>query len=370
MKNFSILFLKSYFNMNLVNNKIKKITKHDHLIFTSNCTTAIYLLLKALKFEKKKIIVPINICFDVILSILYSNNIPLVIDTNEKLGLCISDLKKKINKKKNIGAIIFPYLYGNSDNFLKVQNLIKSKNIPLIEDIAGAFGGKIKDRYFGSFGDYTVGSFGQGKIIDMLGGGFVSTNDKNIFLDINKNYHLLKNYNLKNKEKFKKLNKLQSKILSKKEKTLLNENKIKFFIDGFIYNKKFNKKYFYKLNNKIKDIDKINKKRNKKATYYDKIFNFDFISSIVHKKGSVYWRKNFLINEGDSSQLINKFNEKKFYARKYYPPLNYIFKFLEKKTFRYEKSYRKLINFWVGEELEQNHIIEAKKIFFNFKNFN
>lgn len=369
MKNFNILFLKNYFNMNLVNNKIRKITKHEHLVFTSNCTTAIYLLLKALKFKKKKIIVPINICFDVILSILYSNNLPLVIDTNKNLGLCFSDLKKKINKEQNIGAIIFPYIYGNSDNFLKVHNLIKSKNILLIEDIAGAFGGKINEKYFGSFGDYTVGSFGQGKIIDMLGGGFVSTNDKNIFLDIKRNYHLLKNYNLKNKEKFKKMNKLQSKILLKDKKISLNKNKINFFFDGFIYNKKFNKKYFYKLNDKIRDIDKINKLRNKKASHYDKIFDLNFINSVVHKKGSVYWRKNFLLNEGDSSQLINKFNKNKFYARKYYPPLNHIFQFLEKKTFRYEKSYRKLINFWVGEELKKDHIVKAKKIFFDFKNF-
>ena len=56
VKNFNILFLESYFNMNLVNNKIKKITKHDHLIFTSNCTTAIYLLLKALKLKKKRLL--------------------------------------------------------------------------------------------------------------------------------------------------------------------------------------------------------------------------------------------------------------------------------------------------------------------------
>ena len=131
--------------MRLVNNKIKKITDHNHIVFTSNCTTAIFLLLKALKFKKKKIIIPVNICFDVILSIFYSGNIPLIIDTNKNLGLSYSDLKKKINNSINIGAIIFPYLYGNSDNFLKVYEYIKNKKILLIEDIAGAFGGKKKN---------------------------------------------------------------------------------------------------------------------------------------------------------------------------------------------------------------------------------
>ena len=69
-------------------------------------------------------------------------------------------------------------MYGNSNNFKDIFNLSKSNNIILIEDIAGSFGGKIKKKYFGSFADFTVGSFGQGKIIDMGGGGFLALNSK------------------------------------------------------------------------------------------------------------------------------------------------------------------------------------------------
>ena len=87
-----------------------------------------------------------------------------------------------------------------------------------------------------------------------------------------------------------------------------------------------------KLLNKINNIDKINKLRNKKAKYYDKIFNFNTSRPIIHEKGSVYWRKNFLFKKDVSLKLINQFNKNKFYARKYYPPLNYIFQFLEKKN--------------------------------------
>ena len=356
--------------MQLVNNKIKKITDHNHIVFTSNCTTAIFLLLKALKFKKKRIIIPVNICFDVILSIFYSGNIPLIIDTNKNLGFCYSDLKKKINNSINIGAIIFPYLYGNSDNFLKVYEYIHNKKILLIEDIAGAFGGKIKKKYFGSFGDYTVGSFGQGKIIDMSGGGFISSNNESICTKIEKNYNLLKSYTTQNKVKYEKINNMQNKIVLRKNKILLTRNKINSYFDGFIYKKKFSKKYFLKLLNKISHIDKINKLRNKKAKYYDKIFNFNASRPIIHEKGSVYWRKNFLFKKDVSLKLINQFNKNKFYARKYYPPLNYIFQFLEKKKFRYEKSYKELINFWVGNELKKNHIIEAKKIFLDLNDVN
>ena len=49
--------------------------------------------------------------------------------------------------EEDIKVIIFPYLYGNSDNFKSVLNLAKKKNkIIHIEDIAGSFGGKIKQK--------------------------------------------------------------------------------------------------------------------------------------------------------------------------------------------------------------------------------
>ena len=38
----------------MVIHKIKNITKKDYVVFTANCTTALYLLLKSLNFKKKK----------------------------------------------------------------------------------------------------------------------------------------------------------------------------------------------------------------------------------------------------------------------------------------------------------------------------
>ena len=172
------------------------------------------------KFQKKKIIVPVNICYDVIISIFASGNIPLIIDTNDNLGFSLNDLKKRLNSDKDIRVLIFPYLYGNSDNFYDVFKLCK-KNLIFIEDIAGSFGGKIKKKYFGSFGDFTVGSFGKGKIIDMTGGGFISTNNKEVFLKICRNYKLLTKYRIKNKLIYVQSNKFHEKILKIKKKILI-----------------------------------------------------------------------------------------------------------------------------------------------------
>ena len=113
-----------------MNKKISNLLEKKYSVITSNCTSAVYLLMKSLNFKNKKIIIPSNICFDVLLSIIYSQNYPVVIDINKNLGFSITDLKKEIRKQKNISAIIFPYLYGNAENFKSVLKLVrKKKNI-------------------------------------------------------------------------------------------------------------------------------------------------------------------------------------------------------------------------------------------------
>ena len=354
--------------MNLVCNQIKNLTEKKYVLFTSNCSTAIYLLLKSLNLKNKKIIVPVNLCYEVILSIISSGNIPIIIDTNDNLGFSLKDLRDKLEYEENIKVIIFPYLYGNSDNFKSVSKLAKKNQIIQIEDIAGSLGGKINQKYFGSFGDYTVGSFGKGKIIDMSGGGFIATDNKDIFLKVRKNYKSLSKFQLKNKLIYLKSSEFLERILKTKKKNLFTQSKIKYFSKGFIYYKKFNKKFYFDLFQKIKKIDFINRLRNNNSKFYEKIFKFDFLKPITHEKGAVYWRKNFILKKGSSEKLIKYLNQNNFYSRKYYPPLNHIFPIYKKRMVNYEKNYKKLINFWVGEELNKSNILRARKNIINFFN--
>ena len=350
------------------NIKISKILKKKYTVFTSNCSTAIYLLLKSLKLKNKKIIIPSNICHEVFLSIIYSNNQPLVIDTNKNLGISIYDLKNELNKQKNIGGIIFPYIYGNSDNFKEVFKIIKKRKLLLIEDIAGAFGGKIGKNKFGTFSDYCVGSFGQGKIIDMGYGGFLSTNNLEVYkklLVLNKN---LETYSSKSITLHKKLNKVIGLILNKKiNKKVLKIVNLKKYYFGIVNKRNLSANFYKKLSYNINKIEKINKLREKKAKEFDKLIKFKNLSSVNHNLGSVYWRKNFLVKQ-NSFDLISYLNKNNIYARKYYPPLNYIFPSINKKLKNSEKSYKKIINFWVGKETSFKGILKIKKMIQSYYN--
>ena len=366
-KNIYFQFLKKNIFIKFLSKKISKLLNKKNTFITSNCSTSIYLLLKSLDIKNKKIIIPSNVCFDVMLSIIFSGNHPVIIDINNNLGFSLSDLKKEIKKQK-IAALIFPYLYGNSDNIKSIIKMIKKKNIILIEDIAPAFGGKFGRKNFGSFSDYCVGSFGQGKIIDMNKGGFFSTNNDKIFNKFKIKYKKLKIYSKKNSLLYKKLNKVIDKILRKKIKNkFLKQSLLSRYYLSIIYRRNFNLSFYEKLDQEISKIEKTNNLRNRKAMKFSKELNFQNFRSINHKVGSTYWRKNFILRE-NSHDLISFLNKQNIYARNYYPPLNLIFPFIKKKFKNSEKKYRKIINFWVGEETKFKDIKKIKQSITNYYN--
>jgi dTDP-4-amino-4,6-dideoxygalactose transaminase len=345
---------------------ISKILNKKKIVFVSRCTTGIFLTLKSLQIKNKRIIIPANICSEVVLSIIYSKNIPCPVDINNNLGISFSKIKREIYNSKNIGEVIIPYLYGNSDNFLKIFKFLKKKNILIIEDISGALGAKVGKKYLGSFSNICVGSFGQGKIIDMNGGGFVATNINELSEKISAEQKVLPIFNSKVKSVNKNFHNIVNLILQKKwkKKNLTKSYLIKFKL-GFIYKRTFSKKYFYRLSKNISQLNKINYERNVKANYFHKIIKCKFLKSIVHSKGSVYWRKNF-ISKYNSKNLLSMLQKNNIYARNYYPSLDQIFPFFKSPLLKSNEKYKKIINFWVGKETSSAEIKKINKLIINY----
>ena len=86
--------------------------------------------------------------------------------------------------QRNLGpirAIIAVDLFGLPANYPRLEVLCQEHNIVLIEDAAQGFGGKIKERRAGSFGDIATTSFFPAKPLGCFGdGGALFTNDDNI----------------------------------------------------------------------------------------------------------------------------------------------------------------------------------------------
>ncbi len=106
---------------------------------------------------------------------------PIFVDININSHNIDPDLvEKKINKKTR--AIICVHLAGFPCDMLKINSIAKKNNIYVIEDCSQAHGAKIGKKYVGSFGDISIWSFCNDKIISTGGeGAIISVKNNKIF---------------------------------------------------------------------------------------------------------------------------------------------------------------------------------------------
>ncbi|MBN2230616.1 MAG: DegT/DnrJ/EryC1/StrS family aminotransferase [Candidatus Thorarchaeota archaeon] len=111
---------------------------------------------------------------------LFTGAKPIFADIEEKtLGLDPLDVKEKITKKTKA---IIPVHYGGSPcRINELKEIAEDHNLILIEDAAESFGAMIDDRKIGTFGDSTMFSFCQNKIITTGDGGCITTNSKDVY---------------------------------------------------------------------------------------------------------------------------------------------------------------------------------------------
>ena len=95
------------------------------------------------------------------------------------LNFDVNQLKKAINKKTKL--IFAVNVCGNSNDFSKILEIIKNKNILLIEDNCESLGSKYKNKKTGTFGLMSSSSFYYSHHISTIEGGMISTNDKELY---------------------------------------------------------------------------------------------------------------------------------------------------------------------------------------------
>jgi Predicted pyridoxal phosphate-dependent enzyme apparently involved in regulation of cell wall biogenesis len=186
-----------------IEKKLSLLHEQEYILLTGNATAGIYLTLKAMGLENKKIAIPNNVCMNVPIAVKLSNNSLKYLDiSKDTLGLSVESLKKNV---KEIDVVIAVHSYGSTCEIENIKKFCKNDDILLIEDFAVAQGAKINNKPVGSFGDVSVVSFGAGKIIDCGHGGAILTNNKELFLEIVKVEEQLKIATKKDREKISQL---------------------------------------------------------------------------------------------------------------------------------------------------------------------
>ena len=156
-----------------------------HAITCANGTDALTLAMMVLNIEKgDAVFCPTFTFFATAEVIAYEGATPVFVDSDEAtFNICPVDLEKRIQATITEGklipkAIIAVDLFGLPANYPEIQKIADKYNLKLVEDAAQGFGGSIKGKQAGSFGDIATTSFFPAKPLGCYGdGGAIFTNN-------------------------------------------------------------------------------------------------------------------------------------------------------------------------------------------------
>ncbi len=142
----------------------------EHIVFTADGRNATYLTLKSIGMkEDDEILVPGYACQPVRVAIEPVCK-PVYVDVDEQtLNINPQKVERHITKKTR--AILVIHLYGNPCDMNEISKIARAHNLIVIEDTVQAFGGKYDGQMLGSFGDFTIFSFGSAKDVGCYKGG-------------------------------------------------------------------------------------------------------------------------------------------------------------------------------------------------------
>lgn len=148
----------------------------NHAILTRSGSFAIITALKCAGLEQgSKVVMPASCCPIVLFSMQMAGYSVVLADVSlSSLSMEVEQIESVMDD--DISAILAVHGYGHFCAIDEIADYAKRKGVILIEDACLAYGGKFKGRPIGSFGDFSVISFGYDKPISQNYGGALMTN--------------------------------------------------------------------------------------------------------------------------------------------------------------------------------------------------
>lgn len=158
--------------------KIKDITHHENVRITSSGNNSIFIALSAIEGD---IIIPDQggwHGFKQIARFLNKNIVTLETD----LGLINPKSIEKLDIAENSALIYTSFAgYAGEQDCKNISKYCKNNSITSIEDASAGIGDKLNKLGNGNYSNIIIASTGSPKIINVGSGGFISTNQKEIF---------------------------------------------------------------------------------------------------------------------------------------------------------------------------------------------
>ena len=314
---YELLTIPKKSDHNRLKSVLSKISQKEHILFTNKGRDAIYFALKDMNLKKTDQVILQGYTCSIVREAVKAVATPIFVDIDIKtMNMDLNKLKKAITKKTK--AILVVHSYGNPVDMNFIMKLAKKHKLKIIEDCAQALKAKFNNQYVGSFGDYTIFTFGFSKDITIFKtGALLSKKQINpIFKKTLKPENSFRTF-IDNSSVFGGMLFIESMPLF--IRNILTKILVKPYVKG-------NQEIFEPSNQspsnyaisfiykQIKRINKILNKRKQNADFYNnelKRLNFNSIKLLkIHKLAEpTYFRYTFIIK--NRKEVINKFLKNK-----------------------------------------------------------
>lgn len=156
----------------------------DHSLTCSNATLGILMILMLLEIkEGDEVLLPATAPIMSVLPLISLKAKPVFVDNEENsFNLCIKDLSKKITNKTKL--LINVPMWGYANNIDEIAKICSDQGVKVLEDNSHCHGSKLKDTYLGGFGDYSVFSTHERKLVTTGEGGFLLIKSETDYLKL------------------------------------------------------------------------------------------------------------------------------------------------------------------------------------------
>lgn len=167
--------------MGILEEKMKILTARKFAKSFYNCRSALYHGLKAIGVKAgDEVILQAYTCVSVPNAIIALGAKPVYVDIERaSLNIDPEKIKSAINAKTK--CIIVQHTFGIPADLDQILALATEHNLPVIEDAAHSLGASYNGKPIGSFGIFSVFSFGRDKVISGVNGGVLVTDNEEVF---------------------------------------------------------------------------------------------------------------------------------------------------------------------------------------------
>jgi len=146
---------------------------------TGRGATALMLLYETMGEPGGRVILPAIGCPSLLATVLLTDRKPVVVDVDRNLNIDPNRVKEIIRPGDIVLAV---HIFGIPVDITGLEKICRENNALLIEDAAQAVGGRTGNGNLplGTFGDASILSFAEGKIMPTHGGGLILTDDEKL----------------------------------------------------------------------------------------------------------------------------------------------------------------------------------------------